>query len=85
MKITPNQTVIVASIPVWAMCYICNGDIDSISAEEQAVIDAWLSRNNVVAVSPVQDDDQDCVPYFDYFPAFGLSADVIDCNVTVSN
>lgn len=85
MKITPNQTVIVASIPVWAMCYLCYGDIDSISAEEQAIIDAWWSRNNVVAVSPVQDDDQGCTPYFDYFPAFGLGADVIDCNVIVSN
>lgn len=84
MEIIPEQTVIVASIPVWAMCYIFYGDLDSVSEEEQAIIDAWWSRNNVVAVSPVQDDEQGLTPYFDYFPAFGLGSDVIDCNVIVS-
>lgn len=68
-------------IPVWAMCYLINGDLDSITDEEKTIIDEWWSRNNVVTVSPATDDEGSSHPYFTYYPAFGLASDVIDCNV----
>ncbi len=71
----------IESIPVWAMCYLVNGDTDSITDEDKAIVDEWWSRNNVVTVSPAADDEGSSHPYFTYYPAFGLASDVIDCNV----
>lgn len=42
-------------IPVWAMCYLVNGDTDSITDKDKAIVDEWWSRNNVVTVSPASD------------------------------
>lgn len=73
----------IEKIPVWAMCYLVNGDYSGITDEDKAVVDEWWERNNVVSVSPASDDENNSHPYFSHYPAFGLGSDVIDCAVMV--
>ena len=68
-------------IPVWAMCYLINGDSTGLKDKEKALADEWWERNNVQTVSPVSGDNGESNPYFSYFPAFGLASDVADCHV----
>ena len=71
----------IEKIPVWAMCYLVQGDYSGMTDEDKAIVDEWWERNNVVSVSPASDDEGSCFQYFSYFPAFGLGSDVIDCTV----
>ena len=73
----------IEKIPTWSLCYLVNGDKDNLTDDEIEMIDKWWTENNVQIVSPVSNDEGDCFPYFDPFPAFGLASDVIDCSVAI--
>ncbi|MBD5236306.1 MAG: hypothetical protein HDS62_02010 [Bacteroidales bacterium] len=68
-------------IPVWAMCYLINGDSTGLTDEDKAIADKWWSDNKVQTVSPVSEDSGETSPYFSHFPAFGLASEVTDCHV----
>ena len=74
----------IEKIPVWALCYLVNGDFSGLTDEDKAIVDEWWERNIVVTVSTVYDEENNGHPYFTYFPAFGLASDVIDCNVMIT-
>ncbi|MBD5195075.1 MAG: hypothetical protein HDS87_05075 [Bacteroidales bacterium] len=68
-------------IPVWAMCYLINGDSTGLTDQEKALADDWWEGNNVQNISPASDNNGTSHPYFTHYPAFGLPTDVLECNV----
>ena len=70
-------------IPVWAMCYLVNGDSTGLTDEDKAIVDEWWNDNKVQTVSPVSEESGETYPYFSYFPAFGKASDVMDCHIMV--
>lgn len=71
----------VEPIPVWALCYLINGDAARLTQEDIDTVDKWWTDNKVQNVSPVSENNGDTSPYFSYFPAFGLATDVMDCHI----
>lgn len=71
----------VEPIPVWALCYLINGDSTGLTPEDTDTADKWWTENKVQNVSPVSEDNGETSPYFSHFPAFGLATDVMDCHV----
>lgn len=69
----------VEPIPTWALCYIVNGDASGLTDEEIGMINDYMQYNNIEIISPREDE------YFSYFPAFGLAAEVVDCDVLYYN
>lgn len=61
-------------IPTWALCYLVNGDPIGLSEEDIQIIKDWMERTKIYDVFPENEDE-----YFAYYPAFGLSCDVADC------
>lgn len=53
----------IEKIPVWAMCYLVNGDFSGMTDEDKDMADEWWERNNVVSVSPASDDEGSSHPY----------------------
>ncbi len=43
-------------IPVWAMCYLVNGDSTGLTDEDKTIVDKWWKDNKVWTVSPVSED-----------------------------
>ncbi len=68
-------------IPTWALCYLINGDPTGLKDDEIAMIDKWYADNKVQTVTTASEAEGECNPYFSHFPAFGLPAEVTDCNV----
>jgi hypothetical protein len=67
-------------IPEWAMCYIINGDRDTVTDEEIEMINKYLERNNACDVDPkCWNNGEEWDPYFTTVPAFGLACNVVDC------
>ena len=87
----PKHTVsdmenVVERIPGWALCYIVNGDRDSITDEEIQMVDDFYESYRkggmeIQGIYPVNDDDENFEAYFSHCPAFGLPCDVVDCDV----
>lgn len=71
----------VAKIPVWAVPYLMNDDPSGLKDNEKDIADKWWTENKAFGMAPVSEDEGECLPYFDPFPAFGLGSEVIDCNV----
>lgn len=70
-------------IPTWALCYLINGDASGLTDEDIAIADKWCEVNNVTAVCAPDTQEGECSPYFTHCPAFGLSSDVVDCQVMI--
>lgn len=68
-------------IPTWSLCYLVNGDATGLTDEEFALVDKWYQDNRVEIISPHRDNAGNSYPYFSCAPAFGLSAEVEDCDV----
>jgi len=72
-------------IPSWAMCYLINGDADSLSLDEKWMVDGWyqslfdtLEPGEEIILSPVNGRE-----YFLWFPEFGQASMVQDCWVKI--
>ncbi len=68
-------------IPTWSLCYLINGDPSGLTDEEIQDIDRWYNNLGVQVVSPVEDSDGNMQPHFSRYPAFGLPAEVVDCDI----
>lgn len=68
-------------IPTWALCYLINSDPTGLTDEEIEMVDKWYEQNMVEVVCTASGHEGECNPYFTHYPAFGLPAEVIDCNV----
>lgn len=68
-------------IPTWSLCYLINGDPSGLTDGEIQDIDRWCNNLGVQIVSPVEDADGNMQPYFSRYPAFGLPAEVVDCDI----
>lgn len=82
-----KEIIIEEQIPSWVICYFVNGDATGLEDGEIKMADKWLKDNKVVSVCPKHTVLPDgscgdiCEPYFSHCPAFGLPADVYDCDV----
>jgi hypothetical protein len=63
------------AVPEWALGYIFNAERDTITPEEERMIDEFME--DIYTISPPTEE-----PYFDAFPPFGLACNVVDCQVT---
>jgi hypothetical protein len=63
------------AVPEWALGYIFNAERDTITPEEERMIDIFME--DIYTISPPTEE-----PYFDAFPPFGLAGTVFDCEVT---
>lgn len=70
-----------AKIPMWSLCYLINGDVDTLTDDEIRMADEFVEENNVSRIWPINDKCERLGYYFSPFPAFGLASDVVDCNV----
>lgn len=70
----------IESVPVWALCYLINGDSSGLTKDEIALIDNIVRRQSVELVC-TGIDEVDTTPYFSNNPWFGLPGDVMDCTV----
>lgn len=68
-------------IPSWSLCYLINGDASGLTDEEIRDADRWYKELRVQIISPVVDEDGNIQPYFSHYPAFGLPAEVVDCDI----
>lgn len=68
-------------VPVWALCYIINGDPTGLTDEEARMVDEVMCKNKIEVVSPIYNDDMNAEPYFCSFPLFGLPTEVEDCGI----
>lgn len=69
-------------IPTWALCYIINGDSEGLTEEDVAQVKGFYETYRkagcrIEIISP----QEGCESYFTRYPAFGLPADVEDCDV----
>lgn len=69
----------VEPIPIWALCYIVNGDASGLTGEEISMIDDYMQYNNIEIINPREGE------YFSYYPAFGAASEVVDCDVLYYN
>ncbi len=68
-------------IPVWALCYLINGSVDSLDFGEKEIIDDWCQKNNILDVwTP---DDVDSESFFTYYPPFGKACMVVECECVI--
>lgn len=68
-------------IPSWSLCYFINGDASGLTDEEIRDADRWYKKLRVQIISPVVDEEGNIQPYFSHYPAFGLPAEVVDCDI----
>ena len=68
-------------IPTWSLCYLINGDTCGLTDDEKQAVDRWCDGLGVQIVSPIEDADGNIHPYFSHYPAFGLAAEVGDCDI----
>ena len=68
----------VERVPVWALCYIINGDPSGLEDSDISLVDSWLAGSEYEIISPRAED-----PYFSTVPAFGLASDVVDCDCLI--
>lgn len=68
-------------IPSWSLCYLINGDASGLTDEEIRDADRWYKELRVQIISPVVDEEGNIQPYFSHYPAFGLPAEVVDCDI----
>lgn len=68
-------------IPSWSLCYFINGDASGLTDEEIRDADRWYKELRVQIISPVVDEEGNIQPYFSHYPAFGLPAEVVDCDI----
>ena len=71
----------IEKIPTWSLCYLINDDPSGLTDEEIQAVDCWCDNLGVQIVSPTQDADGNMQPYFSQYPAFGLPAEVEDCDI----
>ncbi len=64
-------------VPVWALCYLINGDVNNLEFGEKETVDNWLQRNNILDVWLPEDIDEES--YFTNYPPFGKSCMVVEC------
>ena len=69
-----KRAVYTVAVPDWAFGYIFNGERDTITLEEECMVDKFLA--DIDTISPPNKE-----PYFDAFPPFGLPCNVADCQV----
>jgi len=70
--------------PMWAVCYLVNGDADCLEEKDTAMIDKYLDdlrKKGMATAVPKYTDEEDLHSYFDPYPAFGLACDCCDIEV----
>lgn len=72
-----------AHIPEWAVTYLEYGEVDNLSAEDIAEVDAWVeSLHRQGFTSPIYEWDwENPENGFYHYPEFGLGAECIMCHV----
>lgn len=73
---------VIIPIPVWALNYVINGELEDYTKQEIKMINAWMKAKGIVEVSVPKDNEE---PFFDYYPPFGKSADVIMCECLIKD
>lgn len=63
-------------IPSYALCYLINGDKDTLTDNEIKEIENWMDKSGIKEVLPPDEENE---TYFTHSPAFGLPCDVIEC------
>ena len=69
-----SKDIYTVPVPEWAFGYIFNCDRDTITLEEEGMIDDFMA--DIEAINPPTEE-----PYFDAFPPFGLACNVANCQV----
>lgn len=71
----------IEAVPVWALCYIINGDPTGLTDDEIRLVDEVMCKYHIEVVSPIYNDNMCAGPYFSSYPFFGLPTEVEDCDI----
>lgn len=67
------KTFVTDKFPQWAVCYAAYGESDTLTDEEERMVNKYMEDNNLCDLVDCSEDS-----HFSPYPDFGLACDVVE-------